>query len=264
MRRQFAAWVAVLGLAVAGCTASAGAGDELPSAPVARSMTPDEASAARLVENFFRALQQRNAAALYALFEQDDQCHPSNIEERLVGVTMSIADTSEVEVEEITLRPIGATTTVTFELIERQGSAEKLIAFEEFFPVVTDGVRWKFDANICEWLTGPDAEIQSELLLALAALEEFRLETGTYLATSNDLRYYASGLNLVTDEMALTPGSVLLSSGADQALLIGQGTGGGWYCIALAGDKTLYNSGPSYENVAVWEGCIDQAVTGGW
>jgi hypothetical protein len=265
MRRQLAAWLAVAGLIVSGCTSSAEAGSDLPTAPVTRSMTGEQAKAARLVENFFRSLQARDAHALYALFVQDDQCHPGDIDARLDGVTTSIADGADIEVESIELGAVGATTTVTFELIERLGASEKLIVFEEFFPLTNDGMRWKFDANVCSWLEGPDTEVQDELLLAAAALAEFRLETGTYLATSNGLRYFASGLNVVTDESLLAPGSVLLSSGIDEALLVGQGTGGAWYCLALSGDDlALYGSAPAYEQVAFWETCLEQASSSGW
>jgi hypothetical protein len=264
MRRQLAAWIAVLGLIAAGCTSSAEAGDDLPSVPVARSTTPDEASASRLVENFFRSLQQRDAHALYALFEQDGECRPPDIEQRLVGVQTSIADTSEIEADNITLRQVGVTTELTFDLIERQGTSEKLIPFEQFFPVNTLGTRWKFAANVCEWLTGPDVEVQNQLRMAESTLEEFRLDTGTYLATPNDLRYYASGLKVIDDEMALTPGTVLLTPGAAEALVVGQGTAGTWYCIALTGDGSLYGSSPNFEDVALWEGCAQLGSTGGW
>lgn len=265
MRRQFAAWIAVVGLIVAGCTSSAEAGDELPTVPVAAAVNPEEAAAARIIENFFRSLQQRDAYALYALFVQDSECHSADIAAGLEGMTTSISPLSDVEVTDITLRQIGETTAAGFDLVEIQGTSEKLVTFEEFFPLTNDGGRWKLDANICEWLTGPDVEIQSEMQLALAALEEFRTDTGTYLAGENDLRYYASGLKLVTDEMTLTPGTVLLTPGVDQALLVGQGTGGGWYCIAVADDAPpLYSSAPTFEEASLWETCTDQATTGGW
>jgi hypothetical protein len=264
MRRQLAAWIAVAGLIMSACTSPAEAdSDDLPSAPVARRMTGDEADIARLVENFVRSMQQRDAHALYALFTQDDQCHPKDIEALLDGIErMSIDDGAEIEVVDITLQPVGATTTFTFDLAERIGASEKVTTFDRFMPVVNDGMRWRFASDVCAVLLDDDTEAQEEALLGQAALEEFRLDTGTYLATPNALRYYASGLNMVTDASMIYPGSVLLTAGTDQALLITQGATGAWYCIAMTGEQqALYGSGPNYDDVALWETCTENVTT---
>jgi hypothetical protein len=61
------------------------------------------------------------------------------------------------------------------------------------------------------------------------------------------------------------PGRVLLTSGVDQALLASQGATGTWYCMAITADEPeLYGSGPTYEQVAFWETCLESASAGGW
>jgi hypothetical protein len=269
MRRQFAALIAVLGLVISACTSSADAGvdDELAALSARPRVSTEEAQVSRLVENFFGALQQRNAYALYALFTPDDQCRPAQISTLLSNVELGIAETSEVEVDEISVRPIGSTNSVSFTLIEHQGASEKELVYDEFFPVEQMD-RWRFSANLCEWLAAPadgDASVHQELGLALAALEAFHAEHGSYLASGNDLRYYASGLTVTMDELALMPGDVLVVPGADHGLLVGQGVGGGWYCIAVGLETgTVYGSGPTVEDVIFFETCVEGASASGW
>jgi hypothetical protein len=270
MRRQFAALLAVLGLIAAACTSSADADIDAQMAALSATprVTSEEAQAARLVEDFFAALQQRDAYALYALFSPDDQCRPGRIEELLTGVDIGIAETSEVEVDEIALRPVGSFTTMSFTLIEHQGAADKELVYDEFFPAEQLGTRWRFAANLCEWLVAPtdgDYAVRQELQLALTALEAFQAEYGTYLASGNDLRYYASGLNATMDELALMPGEVLVVPGDEQALLIGEGIGGGWYCIAVGMETgPVYGSGSSIEDVIMFDTCAENASASGW
>ncbi|MFH2072815.1 MAG: hypothetical protein ABIJ75_08205 [Actinomycetota bacterium] len=266
MRRQFAALIAVLGLVAAACTSSAGA--ENTPAPLAAGsgVSTEEAQATRLVEDFFASLQQRNAYALYALFVTDDQCRPPHIEALLADVELGIAETSEVEVAEMTMREIGSSYSLSFVLIEHQGASEKELEYKEFFPLQMAD-RWRFAANICEWLASPsgDSAVQEQLGLALTALQAFHDEHDTYLATGNDLRYYASGLKATMDELAMMPGDVLVVPGDEQALLVGQGVGGAWYCIAVGlGTGPVYGSGSTIEDVILYETCAAAASAGGW
>jgi muconolactone delta-isomerase len=259
----------VLGLVVSACTSSADADvdPELAAMSARARASSEEKQAERLITNFFRAIQERNHYALYALFAPDDECRPGRIEELLVGVTPGIAETSEVEVDDVSMRPIGNTYSVAFTLIEHQGAAEKELVYEEFFPIEETGSRWRFSADLCEWLAAPDGDagVQQEMGLALEALQLFFADNESYLASDNDLRYYASGLNITLDELALMPGEVLLASADQQALLIGQGITGGWYCIAVAdGFDPRYGSGPTFEDVAFLEACLDGSSTGGW
>jgi hypothetical protein len=270
MRRQFAALLAVLGLIASACTSSADADIDAQMAALSATprMSSQEAQAARLVEDFFAALQQRNAYALYALFSPDDQCRPARIAELLDGVDIGIAETSEVEVDDIQLRPVGAYSSLSFTLIEHQGAADKELVYEEFFPAEQLDNRWRFAANLCEWLAAPtdgDYSVRQELELAMAALEAFQADYGTYLASGNDLRYYASGLNATMDELALMPGDVLVVPGDEQALLVGQGIGGGWYCIAVGMETgPVYGSGSSIEDVIMFDACAANASASGW
>jgi hypothetical protein len=65
--------------------------------------------------------------------------------------------------------------------------------------------------------------------------------------------------------MALAPGTVLLAPGDQQALLIGQGSGGGWYCIAAgAGADPGYGSGSSFDAVGSPEACRSASSPTGW
>jgi len=267
MRRQFAALIAVLGLVVSACTSSAAADDDLANLSARPRVSVEEAQATRLVENFFASLQQRNAYALYALFSPDDQCRPSQIEALLANVSLSVAVTSEFEVDEIAVRPVGSTYSMSFTLIEHQGASDKGLEYTTFFPMEqTD--RWRFAANICEWLASPSGDgsaVQQELGLALTALQAFYGEHNTYLASGNDLRYYASGLNATMDELALMPGNVLVVPGDQAALLVGQGVDGGWYCIAVGMDTgPVYGSGSSVEDVILYEACTEGASAGDW
>lgn len=271
MRRQFAAWIAVLGLVVSACTSSADADveDDLSALSARTPVSTEEAAVSRLIENFFSALQQSNHYALYAMFTPDDQCRPGRIETLLANVTPGIAETSEVEVDDISLRQIGATYSVTFTLIEHQGASEKELVYDGFFPIEETSTRWRFSANLCEWLSAPagqgDAGVQRELTAAIAAMQTFYGEHATYLASGNDLRYYASGLSVTMDELALLPGDVLVVPGDQQALLLGQGIEGSWYCVAFdTGADPLYGSGPAFEDVAFYESCAESATTGGW
>jgi len=267
MRRQFAALIAVLGLVAAACTSSAGADDQLAALSARPRISTEEAQATRLVEDFFASLQQRDAYALYALFTQDDQCHPDDIESLLDGVTLGIAETSDVEVDELSMRPIGSVYSLSFTLIEHQGASEKELVYDEFFPMEMQD-RWRFSANICEWLAAPSGDgsaVQQELLLALAALEAFHAEHQTYLASGNDLRYYASGLTATISELELMPGDVLVVPGDEQAVLVGQSAGGGWFCIAVGtGTGPVYGSGSSIEDVVLFEACTAGASAAGW
>jgi len=271
MRRQFAAWIAVLGLVVSACTSSADADVESDlSALAARTpVSTQEAAVSRLIENFFSALQQRNHYALYAMFTPDDQCRPGRIETLLANVTPGIAETSEVEVDDISLRRVGATYSVAFTLIEHQGASEKELVYDGFFPIEETFTRWRFSANLCEWLSAPagqgSAGIQQELATAIAAMQTFYQEHATYLASGNDLRYHASGLNVTMDELSLMPGDVLVVPGDQQALLLGQGIEGGWYCVAFdTGADPLFGSGGAFEDVAFYDSCVEGGSTGGW
>ncbi len=266
MRRQFAAWIAVLGLVVSACTSSAGAQNDSTTLPARPQVSTEEAQATRLVEDFFSSLQQRNAYALYALFTPYEQCRPAQIEALLANVSLGIAETSEVEVDEMAVREVGSSYSLSFLLIEHQGASEKQLEYTEFFPLQqTD--RWRFAANICEWLASPsgDNAVQQELTLALTALQAFYEEHQTYLASGNDLRYYASGLTVTMDELALMPGDVLVVPGDQQALLVGQGVGGGWYCIAVGMDTgPVYGSGSTVDDVILYESCTAGASASGW
>ncbi len=266
MRRQIAALIAVLGLVVSACTSSAGADEDLANLSARPRVSGEEAQAARLVENFFGALQQRNAYALYALFQPDDQCRPGRIGSLLATVELAVAATSEVEVDDLELRPVGPTQSVSFTLIERQGADEREFAYATFFPIEqTD--RLRFAANLCEWLASPagDGAIQQELALALAALQAFYGEHATYLASGNDLRYFASGLNATLDQTALAPGDVLIVPGDQTALLAGQGVTGAWYCVAVGlEDGPVYGSGSSVDDVILLETCAAEASVAGW
>lgn len=270
MRRQIAALIAVLGLVATACTSSADADVDarLAAMSAAPRVSVEEVQATRLVENFFAALRQRDAYALYALFTPDDQCRPARIDGLLSQVELGIAETSEVEVDEITLRTVGSAYSLSFTLIEHQGASDKELVYDEFFPATRSDGRWRFAANLCDWLAAPsdgDAAVRSELTLALAAFEAFYAEYGTYLASGNDLRYYASGLSATMDELALMPGEVLVVPGAEQALLVGQGVGGGWYCIALeAGADPVYGSGPTVDDVILFDPCAADGSTAGW
>jgi hypothetical protein len=268
MRRQFAAWIAVLGLVASACTSSADAEDDLSTISARAPVSEAEAGVERLVVNFFRALQERNAPALYALFTPDDQCRPGQIADLIANVTVGIAETSEVEVDDLEMRTEGAGTSISFTLIESQGASEKELIYEEFFPVVESGLRWRFDADLCGWLAAPlgegDAEVQDDLATALIALEAFRAEYGSYQASGNDLRYYASGLSATVDELALAPGMVLVVPGEQQAMLIGQGTGGTWYCIAISDGEKAYGSGSTFEEVMMWDTCLASASPEPW
>lgn len=267
MRRQFAALIAVLGLVAAGCTSSAAADDQLAALSARPRVSTEEAQAIRLVENFFASLQQRDPYALYALFTQDDQCHAADIEALLGNVTLGIAETSDVEVDELSMRQVGSAFSLSFTLIEHQGASEKELVYDEFFPMEMQD-RWRFSANICEWLAAPSGDgsaVQQQLALALAALQAFHAEHQTYLASGNDLRYYASGLSATMDEMALMPGDVLVVPGDEQAVLVGQSGGGGWYCIAVGMDTgPVYGSGSSIEDVVLFETCAANASSSGW
>ena len=265
MRRQIVALVAVLGLVASACTSSAGADDDLANITARPRVSSEETQTARLIENFFTALQERDAYALYALFQQDDQCRPAKIESLLAGVSLGIAETSEVEVDDVELRAVGSTQSVSFTLIEHQGASEKELVYSTFFPIEqTD--RWRFAANLCEWLVSPsgDAGIQQELGLALSALQAFYAEHGSYLASGNDLRYFASGLSATLDQTALMPGEVLIVPGDQQALLAGQGVTGAWYCIAAAIDGPFYGTGDTVDEVIFFESCAAEASTTGW
>jgi hypothetical protein len=67
------------------------------------------------------------------------------------------------------------------------------------------------------------------------------------------------------DELALMPGDVLVVPGDLQALLVGQGVGGGWYCIALGMDTgPVFGSGPTVEDVIYFEACTEDATVSGW
>ena len=267
MRRQFAALIAVLGLVVSACTSSAAA-DPNPATGSALSHTStEEAQATRLVRNFFASLQQRSAYALYALFSPDDQCRPGQIETLLTDVSLSIAETSDIEVEDLSMRATGSTYSLGFTLIEYQGASEIQVEYTEFFPIEqTD--RWRFAANLCEWLAAPSdrgAAVRQQLDLALTALQAFYAEHYTYLASGNDLRYYASGLNATMDELALTPGDVLVVPGDQHALLVGQGVGGGWYCIAVGEEMgPVYGTGSTVDDVILYEACAASASASGW
>jgi len=271
MRRQFAAWIAVLGLVISACTSSADADVENDLAAISAQVpvSTQEAAVSRLIENFFTALQERNHYALYAMFTPDDQCRPGQIEALLVGVTTGIAETSEVEVDDISIRQVGATHSVTFTLIEHQGASEKALIYDRFFPIEETFTRWRFSANLCEWLASPSGEgnagVQQQLVAALTAMQAFYGEHANYLASGNDLRYHASGLNVTMDELALLPGDVLVLPGDQQALLLGQGIDGSWYCVAFdTGLEPLFSSGPAFDDVAFYESCVDGATTGGW
>lgn len=269
MRRQFAALIAVLGLVASACTSSADAGQEAELAAMAtRSpVSSEDTQAARLIGNFFKALREKNHYALYAMFTPDDACRPVHIEALLAGVEPGIAETSEIEVDEVTLHQVGTTYSVSFTLLEYQGADEKRLVYDEFFPIEqSEGSRWRFAADLCEWLASPEGdEVRSELSEALSALQSFYAEHGTYLATGNDLRYYVSGLDVTVDELDLEPGGVLLTPGDQQALLLGQGSGGGWYCIvAAAGLDPGYGAGPTFDAVGSIEACLTVSSTGGW
>ncbi|MCJ7726597.1 MAG: hypothetical protein MUP76_09465, partial [Acidimicrobiia bacterium] len=180
---------------------------------------------------------------------------------------LGIAETSKVEVEELSMRPVGTVYSLSFTLIEHQGASEKELVYDEFFPMEMQD-RWRFASNICEWLvapTGDGAAVQQELGLALAAMQAFFAEHQTYLASGNDLRYYASGLTATMDELALMPGDVLVVPGDQQAVLVGQGGGGGWYCIAIGMETgPVYGSGSSIEDVILFETCTANASSSGW
>jgi len=271
MRRQFAAWIAVLGLVISACTSSADADveDNLAAISAQAPVFSQEAGVSRLIENFFSALQQRNHYALYAMFTPDDQCRPGRIDTLLDGVTPGIAETSEVEVDDISIRQVGATHSVTFTLIEHQGASEKELVYDRFFPLEETFTRWRFSANLCDWLASPsgkgDTGVQQQLVMALTAMQAFYGENATYLASGNDLRYHASGLSVTMDELALLPGDVLVVPGDQQALLIGQGIDGSWYCVAFGtGADPLYSSGSAFEDVAFYDSCVEGATIGGW
>jgi hypothetical protein len=67
------------------------------------------------------------------------------------------------------------------------------------------------------------------------------------------------------DELALMPGDVLVVPGDEQALLVGQGVGGAWYCIAVGlGTGPVYGSGSTIEDVILYETCAAAASAGGW
>mgnify|MGYP001824565583 CR=1 FL=1 len=264
MRRQIAALIAVLGLVVSACTSSAAADEDLANLTARPRISSEEAQAARMIENFFGALRQRDAYALYALFQQDDQCRPALIEDLLAAVELGIAETSEVEVDDLELRQVGATQSVSFTLIEHQGASERELAYATFFPI-EETVRPRFAANLCEWLASPggDAAIQAELRLALDALQAFFAEHGTYLASGNDLRYFTSGLSATMDQTTLAPGEVLVVPGDLQALLVGQGVTGVWYCIAVGTEGgPVFGSGDVVDDVILFESCLAGAVAG--
>jgi len=269
MRRKIAAWIALLALTASACTSSAGADFDAPLAG-ASARTPvsaQEAQAARMITNFFRALQERDHYALYALFTPDDECRPARIQALLADVEPGFAVTSTLEVSRVTLRKVGAAHSASFTLIENQGADQKELAYDEFFPIQETGTRWRFAADLCGWIIDPEggAAIRLELEKALAALQAFHAEHGSYQATGNDLRYFASGLKITLDEAALIPGDVLLVPEDDRALLIGQGIAGGWFCVVIAaGAAPGYGSGPDYGDVAVFESCLIEAATGGW
>ena len=76
----------------------------------------------------------------------------------------------------------------------------------------------------------------------------------------------ASGLAPdVLKRLWLEPGEVLLTPGDQQALLLGQGSGGGWYCIvAAAGLDPGYGAGSTFDAVGSIEACLTVSSTGGW
>jgi len=269
MRRKIAAWITLLALTASACTSSAGADFDAPLA-AASARTPvsaQESQAARMITNFFRALQDRDQYALYALFTPDDECRPARIEALLADVDPGFAVTSKIEVSRITLRKVGTTYSASFTLIENQGADQRELAYDEFFPIKESDTRWRFAADLCAWIIDPEggAAMRRELEKALAALQAFHAEHGTYQATGNDLRYFASGLKITVDEAALIPGDVLLVPEDDRALLIGQGIGGGWFCVVVAaGAEPGFGSGTDYEDVAIFESCLIGAATGGW
>jgi hypothetical protein len=269
MRRKIATCIALLALTASACTSSADAEFDAPlagaSAPTP--VSPQEAQAARMITNFFRALQDRNHYALYALFTPDDECRPARIEALLAEVEPGFAVTSKIEVSQVTLRTVGTTYSASFTLIENQGADQRELSYDEFFPMQDADARWRFAADLCGWLVDPEGgeAMRRELEKAVASLQAFHAEHGTYQATGNDLRYFASGLRITLDEAALIPGDVLLVPEDARALLLGQGIAGGWFCVAIAaGAEPAYGSGPDYESIAVFESCLIEAAAGGW
>lgn len=269
MSRRIATALASLAFAAAACTSSASAGDEVLDLGAAPLVSSDENAISRLIENFFRAIGEGEEYAVYALFTPHEECRPADIAELLPAIETGVSPESDLGVEQLDLRRVGEATSISFSLVEHQGSSQKELVFEEFFPVVFDGSRWRFDADLCRWAGEPagetDGQVRDELALTLVAVQAFHDEWATYLATANDLRYYVSGLNVVDTDLELTPGVVLLTPGVEDALMVGQGQSGVWYCVALLGaGSPAYGSGSGFEDVATIDGCLSTASVSGW
>jgi hypothetical protein len=258
-----------LTLAASACTSSAGAEDDALEVGSTSLFSSDEASIARLVENFFRAVALEEEYAVFAMFTPHDGCKAADIAVRLPAIDTGVSPESDLEVSRVKLREVGTSVSISFDLVEKQGTSVKELSYEEFFPVVFDGTRWRFDADLCLWVDEPpgaaDGEIRDVLLATVTAAEAFHDEFATYLASANDLRYEVSGLKVVDSDLELSPGWVLWLPGIEDALMLGQGKSGTWYCVALidAGSPG-YGSGSGFEEVASLEGCLSTASVSGW
>jgi hypothetical protein len=269
MSLRVAASIAALALVAAACTSSAEAENDGLELSATSLFSADENAVARLVENLFRAINEGEEYAVYAMFTPHETCRPADIAARLPSIQTGVNPESDLEVQALKLREVGGATSISFDLVEQQGSSQKELVFEEFFPVVFDGRRWRFDANLCLWVDEPpdaaDSEVRDEMLATLTAAQASYEESATYLATANDLRYHVSGLSVVDVDLDLTPGTVLWLSGIEEALMIGQGQSGTWYCVALIGaGAPAYGSASSFEQVATLDGCLSTASPSGW
>jgi hypothetical protein len=269
MSLRIAVSIAALTLVAASCTSSAEAENDGPELGATSLFSADENAIARLIENLFRAINEEEEYAVYAMFTPHDTCRPADIADRLPTIQTGVSPESDLEVQALKLREVGGATSLSFDLVERQGSSQKELVFEEFFPVVFHGQRWRFDANVCLWADEPagatDSGVRDELLATLTAAQAFYEESITYLATANDLRYQVSGLSVVDVDLDLTPGKVLWISDIEEALMIGQGQSGTWYCVVLIGAGTpAYGSASSFEQVATVDGCLSTASPSGW
>ena len=95
MSLRIAVSIAALTLVAASCTSSAEAENDGPELGATSLFSADENAIARLIENLFRAINEEEEYAVYAMFTPHDTCRPADIaEERTARRSSSIGDNS--------------------------------------------------------------------------------------------------------------------------------------------------------------------------